>query len=96
MPPLAFTLPVRVEIPVTPKVPPKAVAPVPTLKVLLPLTEVAPLRVSVPVPVETVPVPDWEILPASVKPPVPAARVAAEPVPATLKLPVWAVPGVAD
>ena len=48
----------KVEVPATDKVPPKVVAPVPTVKVFEPETEVLPLRVTPPVPVENVPVPD--------------------------------------
>src|SRR5438105_595104 len=52
--------PVNVAAPVTPRVPPKVVAPVPTAKVLDPVTEVAPFREIFPVPVLNVPDPVWE------------------------------------
>ena len=54
VPEFAFTLPVNVDTPVTPRVPPSVVAPVPTEKVLAPVTEVLPLRETPPVPVEKV------------------------------------------
>ena len=57
------------ELPVTPRVPPRLVAPVPTVKVLVPVTEVLPLRETPPVPVEKVEEPDWEILPEVVRSP---------------------------
>jgi hypothetical protein len=57
------------ELPVTPRVPPRVVAPVPTVKVLVPVTEVLPLRETPPVPVEKVVAPVWEILPEVVKSP---------------------------
>jgi hypothetical protein len=57
------------ELPVTPRVPPRVVAPVPTVKVLVPVTEVLPLRETVPVPVEKVAAPFWEILPEVVRSP---------------------------
>ena len=41
----------------TPRVPPRDVAPVPTVNVLEPETEVLPLRFTPPVPVESVPLP---------------------------------------
>jgi hypothetical protein len=44
MPPLAVSCPVRVEAPVTAKLPPKVVAPVPTLKLEVPLTARLPLK----------------------------------------------------
>ena len=44
----------REEFPVTPRVPPRVVAPVPTVKVLVLVTEVLPLRETFPVPVEKV------------------------------------------
>ncbi len=53
----------RVVAPVTPRVPPKVVAPVPTVKVLEPVTDVLPLREIAPVPVEKVPVPEIPKLP---------------------------------
>ena len=51
------------ELPVTPRVPPREVAPVPTVKVFVPVTEVLPFRETVPVPVEKVVAPFWVILP---------------------------------
>jgi len=57
------------ELPVTPRVPPRVVAPVPTVKVLAPVTEVLPLSETVPVPVEKVAAPVWEILPEVVRSP---------------------------
>ena len=44
--------------PVTAKVPPREVAPAPTVRVLVPVTEVLPLRETLPVPVEKVVAPD--------------------------------------
>ena len=46
------------ELPVTPRVPPSVVAPVPTVKVFAPVTEVLPFRETAPFPVEKVPEPD--------------------------------------
>ena len=77
--------PLKVPSPVTPSVPPKLVAPVPTVKVLVPLIEVAPFRVTAPVPVEKVPLPVWAMLPpAKVLVPVPTLKVL---VPVILRLP---------
>lgn len=62
MPAAIVALPVKVAFPVTPNVPPREVAPLPTLKVLDPVTEVLPFKLIAPVPVEKVPEPLWEIL----------------------------------
>jgi len=51
------------ELPLTPRVPPRVVAPVPTVKVLVPVTDVLPLRETEPVPVEKVVAPVWEMFP---------------------------------
>ena len=48
----------KLDDPVTARVPPREVAPVPTLKVFEPVTEVAPFKLTLPVAVEKVPVPD--------------------------------------
>jgi len=86
---LAVKLPLRVVAPVTPKVPPRLVAPVPTEKVLEPVTEVGAFKEMAPVPVERVVAPVWEKLPAVVTSPV---RVEA---PSTVKLPLaWMLPAV--
>ena len=53
----------REELPVTDRVPPRVVAPVPTVRVLVPETEVLQLRVTAPEPVLKVPVEaDWSKL----------------------------------
>ena len=57
--PLNSVEPSNVAVPVTPSVPPRVVAPVPTEKVFAPVTEVFPLRLTSPLPVEKVaPIPD--------------------------------------
>lgn len=61
--PVAVKPPFKVARPVTPSVPPRVVAPVPTVKVLAPLILVAPLSVTVPVAVLKLPVPDCAKLP---------------------------------
>lgn len=53
----------RVVKPATPKVPPKVVAPVPTLKGLLLVTLVGPFRLTAPLPVPKLPMPLWLKLP---------------------------------
>lgn len=55
--------PLKVARPVTPKVPPSVLAPVPTVNVFVPVTEVAPLSEIAPVPVEKVPEPVCEKVP---------------------------------
>ena len=60
----------KVDVPVTARVPPSVVAPVPTLKVFVPVIEVAPLREIAPVPVENVPVPVCQKLPVVERSPV--------------------------
>ncbi len=98
----------NVAAPVTPSVPPKVVAPVPTVNVFAPVTLVAPLSETAPVPVANVPAPDCATLPEKVAfpvtPNVPAkvasplietapVPVAKVPVPAMAKLPdVWSNP----
>lgn len=63
LPPLIFTLSLKVADPVTPKLPPSVVVPVPTVSVLLPVTDVAPLSKILPVAVLKVPAPAWLKLP---------------------------------
>ena len=58
LPPFSARFPVNVVLPVTPRVPPRVVAPVPTVKVLEAETLVLPFSVTLPVPVEKVVVPD--------------------------------------
>ena len=53
----------KLDVPTTDSVPPKAVAPVPTVNGLDPVTEVDPLSVIEPVPVENDPEPTCEKLP---------------------------------
>ena len=60
----------REVLPVTPSVPPRVVAPVPTEKVLVPVTLVGPLSEIAPVPVEKVVAPDWVKFPLVVTAPV--------------------------
>ena len=55
--------PVKVLAPVTVRLPPRVVAPLPTLKVLAPVTVVEPFRLTAPVAVPKVPVPVWLKLP---------------------------------
>jgi hypothetical protein len=64
---LAVVAPLRVVAPVTPRVPPKVVAPVPTENVLVPVTLVVPFNETVPVPVLNVPDPDCRKLPVAVR-----------------------------
>ena len=56
--PVMVAPPLSVLRPVTPRVPPKVLAPVPTEKVLVPVMLVAPFRLTAPVPVPKVPAPD--------------------------------------
>jgi hypothetical protein len=56
-------VPVKLDVPVTPNVPPSVEAPVPTVKVFEPDTAVAPFKVTAPVPVVNVVAPDWVMLP---------------------------------
>ena len=57
LPAAMFMSPLKLLVPATVKLPPRVVAPVPTLKVLVPVMLVSPLRLTTPVPVPKVPVP---------------------------------------
>ena len=61
--PTAVRPPFKLVGPVTPNVPPKVVAPVPTVNVLAPVTLVLPLKLTEPLPVLKLPVPVWVRLP---------------------------------
>jgi hypothetical protein len=65
---LILAPPLKLLSPVTPSVPPKEVAPVPTVSVLLPVILVAPLSEIAPVPVLSVVAPVCEILPLKFAP----------------------------
>ena len=101
MPPFAVNAPVKVVVPVTAKVPPSEVAPLPTVRVAVPAMLVLPLKLVVPatlsVPPRLVaPVPTFKVLeplmlvaPFKVTPPVPVENVVA---PVWLMLPLKVAP----
>ena len=57
-PELKVPVELKVAAPVTPRIPPRVVLPVPTVRLLEPVTDVLPLRLMLPEPVLNVPVPD--------------------------------------